>query len=264
MHRFRVVHRSWNSGFGETRTQAVPIVRQDGILRPTAQAAVEPRRRLNDVAEAGVVTVRQPVARCDFAVEGGQLAEQHGGLQTVEPGVEADPLDGVSNAALAVHADRTQQRRHLRIVGEDRAAVAVATERFGRVETGRRDRCKRADLPVAAPGAETLRGICDQAQPFGFGDLAQRFVVCRQAEQVDGQDDPRCQVAFRPHPGDAPDQIRRIHVERCFFNIDEDRRRAEQQSHLGGCGEGEARHEYRIARPDAQRHQRRHERVGTA
>ena len=45
-------------------------------------------------------------------------------------------------------------------------------------------------------------------------------------------------------------------------HIDEDRRRAEPGHDFGGRGEGEGRHEHRLARLDALRHQRQPQRVG--
>ena len=47
--------------------------------------------------------------------------------------------------ALAVHAQRAQHVGQLVVVGEERAAVAVAAERLGREEAGRRDRRQGAD-----------------------------------------------------------------------------------------------------------------------
>ena len=52
--------------------------------------------------------------------------------------------------ALAVHANAAQRVRQLVIVGEDRAAIAVAAERLGREEAGRGGKTE---------GAERLRPL---------------------------------------------------------------------------------------------------------
>ena len=61
----------------------------------------------------------------------------------------------------------------------------------------------------------------------------------------------------------AGDSVR-VDIERVGVDIDEDRRRADQRRHFGGRAKRERRTDHRVARPDALRPQRQHQRVGAA
>ena len=62
----------------------------------------------------------------------------------------------------------------------------------------------------------------------------------------------------------CPLQAFRIEIEARLLDVREDRRRADKRRHLGGRGEGEARADHRVARPDPLGHQHQHQRVGAA
>jgi len=65
------------------------------------------------------------------------------------------------------------------VVGEDRAAVAVAAERLGGKEAGGRNRRERADLAALGVGAERLRGVVDDVEPVLLGNRVDRLIVGR-------------------------------------------------------------------------------------
>ncbi len=99
-------------------------------------------------------------------------------------------------------------------------------------------------------------------RPFAAGDGVQRRPVRRLAEQVDADQRARAQLAVAPHLGDALLQMRRIDLEGARIDIDEHRRRAQHQRHLGGRGVGEGGQEHRVAAADAFRHHGDLQRVG--
>ena len=136
------------------------------------------------------------------------------------------------------------------VVGEHRAAVAVAAERLGRKEAGRGRWPKRAELAALVGRAEALRGVVEHEQVFRLGDGRDRVVVGRQAEQIDR--DHRLRLQARPLGG--RDRARRcpsasmLKVVR--IDIDEHRRRADQRHDFGGGAEREGRADHRVARAD--------------
>ena len=74
------------------------------------------------------------------------------------------------------------------VVGEDRAAVAIAAERLGRKEARRRDVADRADLATPVGGAKALRGVAEDPQPVRRRDRQDRVVVGRLTEEIDWDD----------------------------------------------------------------------------
>ena len=149
------------------------------------------------------------------------------------------------------------------VVGQHRAAVAVAAERLGRKEARRRRRRERAELAALVGRAERLRGVVEHEQAFRLGDRQQRIVVGRQAEQID-RDHRLGLEAVTLGGRDRALDARRIEIERVRIDIGEHRRRAEQHDHFGGGAEREGRTDHRVARADALRHQHQHQRVGAA
>ncbi len=115
--------------------------RRSGATRMVycAHTEVEPvgdARDGRDVGERGRIARRDARARRDLVGEDLQLLDQHRGLDGVEAAVQADADAIVFAAALAMHAQAPQDLRELVVVGEDRAAVAIAAERLGREEAG--------------------------------------------------------------------------------------------------------------------------------
>ena len=114
----------------------------------------------------------------------------------------------------------------LRIVGEDRAAVAEASERLGREKAGRGGKADRAEATALVGGAKTLRGVVENEHPLGFGDRGDRIMIRGLPEQIDRNDRSRLQTLLL---GDRDAVLQRIgiDIERRLIDIDEDRRGAE-------------------------------------
>ena len=148
------------------------------------------------------------------------------------------------------------------VVGEHRAAVAIAAERLGRVEAGAGDRAERTAFASAQRAADRLRRILDHQQSFRFGDPSDRLIVGAEPEQIDGDDRFRLQPSFALDHVDRRFEAGDIDIVGVGIDVDEHRLGLGQRHHLGGRGEGEARHEDRIARPDAGRIERQQQRVG--
>ena len=151
-----------------------------------------------------------------------------------------------------------------RVVGQNRAAIAIAAERLGRKKARRGRVPEGAELASLIGRAKTLRGIVEHEQVFGLRDSGDRIVIGRQART--------------DRPGSPPSAS-----DPCFFavaiayfrlsasmlkvsacNIDEDRRRADKRHHFCRRAEGEGRAEHRVAGADVLRHQHQHQRVGAA
>src|SRR4029453_12474679 len=87
-----------------------------------------------DMPEAARIALRDPIALCDLVVKDFQFFEQHRGLHRVEASGQSEGDIVVFVAAPAVAADAAQLCCEIGVVGEDRAAIAVAAERLGREE----------------------------------------------------------------------------------------------------------------------------------
>ena len=100
-----------------------------------AQTEVQPPARArngHDIAETARIALRDQIARGDLVLEDFQFLEQDRRLHGVEPAGEPEPDIVVFVRTLAVNADAAQRCGQFGIVGENRAAVAEAAERFGR------------------------------------------------------------------------------------------------------------------------------------
>ncbi len=82
------------------------------------------------------------------------------------------------------------------IVGEDRAAIAIAAERLGREEAGRGGKPEGAELAALVAGAKALRGIIEHEQSLGLRDRADGVVVGALPEQIDQNHAARLQPAL--------------------------------------------------------------------
>ena len=155
-------------------------------------------------------------------------------------------------------------RGALVVIGQQRAAVAIGTERLGGKEAGCRCGRQRADRAVAKLGAIALRCIRDQEQGVPPTQLVQRAVVRRLAEKVDGDYGPRQQFALACDLAHATVQVGRVDVESTRVDLDEDGRGTKQKNDLGRRSEGEGWHEDGIAYADPLGHQRHDQGIGAA
>ncbi len=115
--------------------------------------------------------------------------------------------------------------------------------------------------PMLAPKA--LRGVVEHEQALGLGDGGDRRVVGGQAEQID-RDHRLRRKAVAARGGDSRGQLLCVDIEGVGFDVDEDRRGADQRHHFGGGAEGERRADDGVAGTDALGAQRQHQRVGAA
>src|SRR5262249_8325365 len=150
----------------ELLLQARTVRRAHGVLgvyaraiRPHPDRAHARRKRREQL----VVTPAERGAPLELPLEAPELGQHHGALDRVHAPADADARVVVA-AALAVHADLAHGARERRIVGEDRAAVAVAAERLRGKEAGAADRRERAAAPAFVDGAETLRRVLDHRE----------------------------------------------------------------------------------------------------
>ncbi len=265
MQRLRIIDRGRDALGLERRRESVARARldADGVLRPDRGHAVRDLRHADEAVERPRIALGDAVAGVDLVGEDLELLDQHRGLDGVEPRGEADPHVVIFVAALAVHPQADERLRHLRIVGEDGAAVAVAAERLRRKEARGGGVGERADLAVADRRAEALGGVVEHEQLLFRRDRVERVMLGRKPEQVDRQDHARREPRLL-RGGDRPHDARRRDVEGRLVDVGEHRRGAEQHHHLRGRAEREGRADHRIARPDALRHQHQRERVGTA
>src|SRR5687767_3583124 len=99
------------------------------------------------------VPLRNALPRHELVLEDCELLQQHGGLDRVEPAVDAHSHVVVLVRALAVDPQGPQRGGHLVAIGEHCSAVAVAAERLGWKEARARDVTDRAGPPTAPAGA---------------------------------------------------------------------------------------------------------------
>ena len=160
-------------------------------------------------------------------------------------------------------AQTPDPRRKRVVIGENRAAVAIAAKRLGREETRRGRGRERAELPAPIGRAECLRGIVENGEAVLGRNCGDRVVVRGQAEQIDRDHGTRLKAA--PLRGcDGAAQTFGIEIEGLGFDIRHHRSRAEQRHHLGRGAEGEGRADHSIAGPDLPSHQHEQQRVGAA
>ena len=100
------------------------------------------------------------------------------------------------------------------------------------------------------------------SRPSRFGDPLDRLIVGGEPEQVDRDDRPRLQPSFALDHVDRRFEAGDVDIVGVGIDVDEHRLGLGQRHHLGGRGEGEARHEHRVARSDAGRIERQQQRVG--
>src|SRR5947209_12244198 len=95
-----------------------------------------------------MVTARDHIARGDLVGENPELLDEDGGLDGIEPAGDADAHVVVFVGPLAVNAQASNDDGKTVVVGEHRAAIAVATERLRRKEARRGGRGERADAAI--------------------------------------------------------------------------------------------------------------------
>ena len=232
------------------------IAQKNGIDRPGAGAVGNAYGDADGVAQSRIVDPGDAFADCQFGGKHGQLRQQDRGLNRIQPSVHARAQHLVAGGAFAVGAQAAIQRRPFRAFGEQRAAIAVGTERLGWEEADRRGVRGRAELAAMQGGTEALGAIVQREDPLTRRQRAQRRPVRRLAEQIDADHRPRAQFAAGTNRGDALFQMGGIDLEGQRIDVAKHRRRPQHQGHFGRCGIGEGRQKHRIPPADALCHHR--------
>ena len=169
----------------------------------------------------------------------------------------------VLGLALAVEGEGAQLFGQRIVIGEHRAAVAIAAERLGRVEAGRRDMAERRRTCVSPADPPIACAASSMTSRFSRSAIAHDGVVVGgKAEQVDRNDRLGLQAAFGLDHGDRRFEAVDVDVVAVGVDVDEHRLGLRQRHDFGGGGEGEARHEDGVARADAGSIERQQQRVG--
>lgn len=138
MHPGRIVNHCRNAGglhLGLLGVAFFLALELDGVLRPAGMVSVTDDRRLDDVLQPCSVLCSGCVDVLEFVFpECLELDEQDGCLKGVEAGVYSDPDIVVLEGSFPVEAVGIGQGCPIVVVGEDGAAVSVASERFCREE----------------------------------------------------------------------------------------------------------------------------------
>src|SRR5690606_1832916 len=91
-------------------------------------------------------------------------------------------------ARLTVHADLARRLRQRIVVGEERAAVAIATQRLAGEEAGAAEGGEIAALATLVGSPETLGGVFDHRHAMARGDGVDLVHVAALAVQRHGHD----------------------------------------------------------------------------
>ena len=169
----------------------------------------------------------------DLVVEDFELGEQDRGLQRIESSVDAEPRMVIA-PVLPVHADLAHHLGERVVVGEQRAAVAVAPSGFD----GKNDVEPISDSAQErrrdTGRAETLRGVFDDRQ------TVPRATALMPSKSAHWPYSDTGMIALVR--GVIAASIRRgIDVVRARIDVDEDRLRAGERDHLARRDEGERR-----------------------
>src|SRR5690606_25026190 len=147
-------------------------------------------RNAADSLQQFEVSLALPPALADLPVEPPELAEHDCTLQRVHSAADADRRMVIA-ALLAVDADLAHLLGQRVVAREERATVAVATERLAREEAGAADRRQVAALAPLVFGPEALRSILDHRQSVPVGDPVDLVHVRGLAIQGNRHDCPR-------------------------------------------------------------------------
>ena len=256
--RLRVVDRARHAGGLHRRLHPGAgggILQQHGVDAPGALGAgSRPCGVCDAVAQRRLVPGGGAAAGDQLALQQRQLGQQDGGLDAVQPAVHAGAQHVVARLALAMRPQRAIQVGAVGIVGQDGAAIAVAAQGLGRVEAQRRGMPPGAEPPPVQRPAEGLRRVVQREHAVLLAEPLDRRPIRRQAVEVDADHGARPQPALLRHQLHPPHQVGQVDVEGARLHIDEDRRGAEHQRHLGRRGIGEGGQEDRVARADPLRH----------
>ena len=235
------------------------------VLRPTGIETFGNDGRLYHAFQLLGITIRHLIDINKFVVlERLQLDQKNGCLNAVHARVHADADVVVAVAALTVDVIRVNELRPLIIVGEHRAAVAIAAHGFGGEERSGGNVTESAGLLVADAPTEALSTVFQHVQTVLISQFADGFEVSGETEQVDGNDDARLEFSSLHGLLDFALKVSDIHIKGILVNINEDRCRALHGNDFRRGKEGETGHEHGIARFHVPSLQSQKEGIGAA
>lgn len=206
------------------------------------------------LVQQGVVALGHLLAQGHFFVQHGELGQQDGGLQGVQPAVHAH-ADVVVAAVLAVAGDLAQHLGQFVVVGKDGAAVAIAAQGLAREEAGAGHGAQIAAFAALVGGAKTLGGVFNHRNAVLGGNGVDGVKVRALAVQADGNDG----LGTR---GDGRFQQGRVQVVGAGVNVHIHRLGAQQGHGFGGGNVGKAGGDDFVARANAQGHLGNLQRIG--
>src|SRR5438128_8447189 len=116
-----------------------------------------------------------------------QFGPQNGGLQGIQAAIESQKFVVILRPAAVVSKDAKAIGK-MRIISGDHAAVACATQVLRRKEAETTERSQTSGRLPPPVGSDRLRGIFNNRQPPGLGDLKDCIHLRRQPEQMDWHD----------------------------------------------------------------------------
>ncbi len=210
---------------------------------------LEPGERLRVGPSVGAAS-REPLGQVR------ELLSKHGALQRVHAVVAADGRVLVF-ADRAVHAGAPAALCELGVVRHDHARVTERAERLRGLEAETAERAERAHVSPVQARAERLCRVLHDRHPVRRGERDELVHARGLAVEVHDEHGARARAERRTNT---------IDVERERLGVDVDEHRAGSDAHdaLDGGEERERRRDHLVARSDAERQERAHERVRAA
>lgn len=185
-----------------------------------------------------------------------QLDVQHRRLNCIQTAADTD-VSVMIAFALPVHSHGAHFLGERVIIGEDRTAVAEASQRFGGEEAGAADVAQGARFFAFIGCPKALRRIFDDDKAVFGSDGVDCIHVGGLPVEADGDDGLGL-------GGNFVFDLGGIDVIRRFVDIDEDRNSSQMGDHLGSGDKGERRRDYFVSWSDIDGHKRELQRIGSA
>lgn len=237
-----IVNRRGYSFLFELICQSIAIWDSDCVLRVDVGVPITDGRSFANVTQCIGIAGSDAVAGLDLLGEARPFCEHDGGLERVEAAVHSDEVMEVA-ADAAVGADGAHFCREFVVVCEERAALAVASERLGGVEARAGDGGDIAAFATVARRAEALGGIFDDSDAVPFCDGIDGVVVRHLTKEAHGEE------GFGGRRDRSLDTVHSdIEIQR--VDIHEDRFRADLQDNFRSADPGEGNGEHLVAGAD--------------
>ena len=250
------MHCGWDSGFFEFFLNLIAVIDKDRVLGKDAGPVGALGHDRHLAGQQFVVARADLQALLDLPIEAFELCQNDRALQGIHAPTNADARMHVA-PLLPMDANLAHGRSQGVVVGEDRATVAVATERLAREEAGAADGREVAAFPALVVGTKALGSVLDHRQVVTCSDGVDFVHIRRLAVEADRHDG----FGLRR---DGGFDLACIDVAGIGLDIDEDRHGSEQDDDFGGGDEGEGGGDHLVARLDAERHEGDEQGFGTA